>query len=355
MIGLDFWLENNGDKDKQLSLQNTEKNNVKDKEGKVCAIDIGLVNYLTAVISDGTVIYVKAKQYMHIYNKYKRKLAQINRTISDILKHSVIIRPPRKFNLRRLKNETRITHILISFYSTKFREKMSKRIVRRMMLKIVKVIRYFRSQNKQYLRIRKYIYAPEIKGGVKIFPKKTIYSKSTLKPTIVLTKLEREREKLYKKRDLTLRQIRRTVVNGLFRLLKEMGVKEVVVGYPYKINKNIPNETNVNLFQYRKLLFDMALVGYRMGINVILREEYGTSKTCSICGEQHEKGRIMRGLYKCEKTGKVINADLNGAINIFKEQYGYTVEVKKRMTFIATINKFYPKKSIKKKQQTSPL
>jgi len=32
--------------------------------------------------------------------------------------------------------------------------------------------------------------------------------------------------------------------------------------------------------------------------------------------EIHENGRIKRGLFKCPHTGKVINADLNGAINI---------------------------------------
>jgi putative transposase len=37
---------------------------------------------------------------------------------------------------------------------------------------------------------------------------------------------------------------------------------------------------------------------------------------CSLCGEIHENGRIKRGLFKCPHTGKVINADLNGAINI---------------------------------------
>gem|GEM_PF-533040 len=45
-------------------------------------------------------------------------------------------------------------------------------------------------------------------------------------------------------------------------------------------------------------------------------DEGNTSKTCSLCGEIHENGRIERGLFKCPHTGKVINADLNGAINI---------------------------------------
>ena len=46
--------------------------------------------------------------------------------------------------------------------------------------------------------------------------------------------------------------------------------------------------------------------------------EVNTSKTCSLCGEIHENGRIKRGLFECPHTKKVINADLNGAINMMK-------------------------------------
>ena len=44
--------------------------------------------------------------------------------------------------------------------------------------------------------------------------------------------------------------------------------------------------------------------------------EAHTSKTCALCGEAHKSGRVKRGLFKCPRIGKVINADLNGAINI---------------------------------------
>jgi len=46
--------------------------------------------------------------------------------------------------------------------------------------------------------------------------------------------------------------------------------------------------------------------------------EANTSKTCSLCGEIHENERIKRGLFECPHTEKVINADLNGAINMMK-------------------------------------
>jgi len=39
---------------------------------------------------------------------------------------------------------------------------------------------------------------------------------------------------------------------------------------------------------------------------------------CSLCGETNENERIIRGLFECPQTGKVINADLNEAINMMK-------------------------------------
>ena len=57
------------------------------------------------------------------------------------------------------------------------------------------------------------------------------------------------------------------------------------------------------------------------GIDLIITEEESyTSKTSSISGDIEEKKfngkRIKRGLFKDNKTGKVYNADLNGALNI---------------------------------------
>lgn len=55
-------------------------------------------------------------------------------------------------------------------------------------------------------------------------------------------------------------------------------------------------------------------IGEELGIKVTKVDESYTSKTCSLCGEAHK--RIKRGLFKCPRVGKVMNADLNGAINI---------------------------------------
>jgi transposase len=42
----------------------------------------------------------------------------------------------------------------------------------------------------------------------------------------------------------------------------------------------------------------------------------GLQRLVPYAGKPHESGRIKRGLFKCPRVGKVINADLNGAINI---------------------------------------
>ncbi len=54
------------------------------------------------------------------------------------------------------------------------------------------------------------------------------------------------------------------------------------------------------------------------GIRVVKIEESYTSQTCCKCGTICKSSRVHRGLYVCSQCGSVINADVNGAINIFK-------------------------------------
>jgi len=89
---------------------------------------------------------------------------------------------------------------------------------------------------------------------------------------------------------------------------------------------NIPFYTFINQLEYKCKL---------EGINVILTEESYTSK-CSFLDdetiEEHENylgKRIKRGLFKSAE-GKLINADLNGSLNILRKVVGdfsYPIEV----------------------------
>jgi len=74
----------------------------------------------------------------------------------------------------------------------------------------------------------------------------------------------------------------------------------------------------VNFWNYLSIIARVKQVGKEYGINVKPVNEANTFKTCYLCGEIHENGRIKRGLFGCPHTGKAINADLNGAINMIK-------------------------------------
>lgn len=103
--------------------------------------------------------------------------------------------------------------------------------------------------------------------------------------------------------------------------------KEIRIGK--RNNQNfvqIPHTTFVQMLQYKAKL---------EGINVTLQEESYTSK-CSfldnedICKHVEYKGkRVKRGLFRT-KLNRLINADLNGALNILKKAVGefqYSIEV----------------------------
>jgi len=107
-----------------------------------------------------------------------------------------------------------------------------------------------------------------------------------------------------------------SMVRRIMRELRERGVGEVVVGYPKDIARNHGNKLTVNFWNYGYTIRRFKEVGEELGIRVITAPEPNTSKDCSLCGEAHEGGRVERGLYKCPRMGKVINADLNGARNI---------------------------------------
>jgi putative transposase len=120
---------------------------------------------------------------------------------------------------------------------------------------------------------------------------------------------------LYDKRRRFLRHALNSMVRKIMEELKEKGAGEVVVGYPKDITRNHSNKLTMNFWNYGYTIRRFKEVGEELGIRVIDVAEPNTSKSCSLCGEAHESGRVKRGLYKCPRMGKVINADLNGAIN----------------------------------------
>ena len=80
----------------------------------------------------------------------------------------------------------------------------------------------------------------------------------------------------------------------------------------------IPFANLIHMIEYKAKLY---------GIEVIETEESYTSQDCALCGQRHKKstakgrlsGRAYTGIYGCSTHHKLINSDVNGAINIVKK------------------------------------
>jgi putative transposase len=146
---------------------------------------------------------------------------------------------------------------------------------------------------------------------------------------------------IYKQRE-RLRHYYRTAIRFLAETLWQMGIDEVFIGYPYMVSQNNGNEYNTNIWWFNKIINWLKDVLEEYGIKLNVVNEYGTSKQCSICNVEHEKGRVKRGLYVCELTGIKINADINAARNIAKRVGYETPMPRKILTYIVTSNGVKP-------------
>jgi putative transposase len=146
---------------------------------------------------------------------------------------------------------------------------------------------------------------------------------------------------IYKRRE-RLRHYYRTAIRFLARTMHGMGVDEVFIGYPYMVSQNDGNEFNTNVWWYAKIINWLKNVLEEYGIRLHVVNEYGTSRQCSICNNEHENGRVKRGLYVCELTGIKINADINAARNIAKRVGYKTPTPKKILTYTVTTNGIKP-------------
>ena len=126
----------------------------------------------------------------------------------------------------------------------------------------------------------------------------------------------------------------------LVNQLVSNGVATVVIGHnkEWKQDINIGKSNNQKFVQIPHSVF-ISMLKYKCeleGITVIVREENYTSK-CSfldneeICKHEEYLGkRIKRGLFRTA-SGRLVNADLNGALNILRKEipnaFGYGIEV----------------------------
>jgi len=146
------------------------------------------------------------------------------------------------------------------------------------------------------------------------------YSKKISRVQKVLARHKQRKSRklklLYDKRRRFLKHTLNSMIRKIMKELREKGVGEVIIGYPKEINRNHGNKLTMNFWNYGYVIKRFEEIGEELRIKITKVDESYTSRTCSLCGEAHKGRRIKRGLFKCPRIGKAINADLNGAINI---------------------------------------
>ena len=137
------------------------------------------------------------------------------------------------------------------------------------------------------------------------------------------------------KREEQLRNYIGYYTNQLIEILKKEKISKLIVGYNkgWKQNINIGKANNQNFVNipFRKILDILRYKLEENGIECKEQEESYTSKSSYLDNDNiptYHKGnsqeylfsgkRITRNLYQ-SKQGKIINADLNGALNILKK------------------------------------
>lgn len=151
-------------------------------------------------------------------------------------------------------------------------------------------------------------------------------AKDFLKPSI-----QKKLDRLYRKRKHKLNDFLHKASHFLINHAVKNQADSIVVGY----NQGWKQEINIGKSNNQKFVFIPFFTLFNMikykaeqqGITVIITQESYTSK-CSFLDDepiqkhsQYQGRRVKRGLFK-SATGKLINADVNGALNILKKVIG---------------------------------
>ena len=127
--------------------------------------------------------------------------------------------------------------------------------------------------------------------------------------------------RLYRTRKRRLNHAVKSMLRDLYNHLEGHRVTNLIVGNLKHIRDNanhgkVGNQKLHNFWPFAQIRQRIQELGEEYGIRVRFKSERGTSKHCSLCGEEHKNGRKHRGLYHCKTYNIFINADVNGATNI---------------------------------------
>lgn len=177
--------------------------------------------------------------------------------------------------------------------------------------------------------------AVDTEGNSKIYSGKQIlaiqhyFNKEKAKLTSVLTKQYPKRHSsralriLQKKQNRQINQSLHTHSKAIVTDCLNKDIKTLVAGDITDIrkDKNFGHKNNQKLhsWSFSKFIQQLEYKCMKVGIRFVKVNEAYSSQTCSKCGTVRKANRKYRGLYCCKKCGDIINADVNGAVNILKK------------------------------------
>lgn len=186
--------------------------------------------------------------------------------------------------------------------------------------------------------VSKYKFRPIIVNGRPVKALNAFYNKKIAKAKSKLPKgilSSRLIHNLWRRRENKIKNYLHLVTTRLADKLYELGVSRVIMGYnkDQKQNINLGKKTNQNFVMLPRLTVN-SMLRYKLmekGMSYIETEEAYTSKASALDGDAlftikdpKRKGysfsgrRLSRGLYRSsDKT--LINADVNGAVNIMRK------------------------------------
>ena len=177
---------------------------------------------------------------------------------------------------------------------------------------------------------------PIIYSGKQIKSKNQYFNKTLSERKSVLEKENKKKtskfiKHLYDKRTKETEDVYHKVSRHIVNLLTQNKIGNLIIGHNSGWKDSIVigkvNNQNFVMISHDKLISMLEYKCRMVGINVIKHEESYTSKCDGLCLEtigRHETylgKRKKRGLFQ-SSIGKLVNADVNGALNIMRKVVG---------------------------------
>jgi IS605 OrfB family transposase len=169
---------------------------------------------------------------------------------------------------------------------------------------------------------------------------KTLAKLNSIKDLQKIKGTTRRIKKLYYDREQYMEDVFHKISRKIVNLLIDSKITKLIVGYNkgWKQNVNMGKKNNQKFTQipFARLVSYLEYKCELVGIEIVIHEESYTSKCDSLAFEKigkHENylgRRRKRGLFQ-SSVGKLINADVNGALNIMRKVVGDSCESIRRI------------------------